>query len=56
MPESGVSKKADMRLASKDASGTDVAPDITPFEEEDVAPEDGIVIPLRPAKRGHHEG
>jgi chromosome segregation protein len=53
MEESGISKKITMRLASDNASGVEVLPDIAPFEEEDVEPESGVVIPPRPTKREH---
>jgi chromosome segregation protein len=52
MAESGVSAKLDVRLGE----GGDpdfVAADITPFEDEDVPPEEGIVIPPPPPRRQH---
>jgi hypothetical protein len=52
MEESGVSKKITMRLVNEDAADAPSSvPDITPFEEEDVPPEEGVVIPARPGKR-----
>jgi chromosome segregation protein len=52
MTESGVSTKLDVRLGE----GGDpdfVAADITPFEDEDVPTEEGIVIPPHPPRRQH---
>jgi chromosome segregation protein len=50
MAESGVSTKLDVRL-SEGGDPDFVAADITPVEEEDVPPEEGIVIPPHPPRR-----
>jgi chromosome segregation protein len=50
MAESGVSTKLDVRL-SEGGDPDFVAADITPFEDEDVPPEEGIVIPPHPPRR-----
>ncbi|MDR3312072.1 MAG: chromosome segregation protein SMC, partial [Spirochaetaceae bacterium] len=51
MEESGVSKKIDLRFTEDDGNPGVVVPDITPFVEEDVESEAGVVIPPRPPRR-----
>lgn len=50
MEESGVSKVITIKL---EENGRIILPDPEPFEEEDVAPEENVVIPPHPPKRVH---
>lgn len=53
MEESGVSKVITIKL---EENGRIILPDPEPFEEEDVAPEENVVIPPHPPKRVHGAG
>ena len=54
MEESGVSKIITMRLDKDIKVGSDVPEETDEFVEEDVAPEENVYIPPRPAKRIHN--
>jgi len=52
MEESGVTKVIAIKLENEaDKHGEDNLPDIENFEEEDVAPEEGVVVPPHPVRR-----
>ncbi len=54
MEESGISKIITIKLG-EEIQKEDIVPDEeTPFVEEDVAPEEGVVVPPRPPKRIHN--
>jgi len=51
MEESGVTKVITIRLENEKDGKLETLPDIENFEEEDVEPEDNVVIPPHPPKR-----
>ena len=54
MEESGISKIITMRLDQDIKVGDDLPEEDNDFVEEDVAPEEGVYVPPRPAKRIHN--
>ncbi len=54
MEESGVSKVIALRLDQDIKYGADIDRSATPFVDEDVPEEEGVVIPPRPPKRIHN--
>lgn len=56
MEESGITKVITIKLENEaDRHNDDNLPDIENFEDEDVAPEEGIVVPPRPPRRQRSE-
>jgi len=56
MEESGVTKVIAIKLENEaDKHNEDNLPDLENFEDEDVAPEEGVVVPPRPPRRIHAE-
>ncbi len=56
MEESGVTKLIAIKLENDiDYSPDDKLPDIENFEEEDVPPEEGVVVPPRPERHARHD-
>jgi chromosome segregation protein len=54
MEESGVTKVITIKLENEaDKHNEDNLPDIENFEDEEVAPEEGIVVPPHPLRRNH---
>ncbi len=54
MEESGITKVLQIRFDEDTANGKITYTEDEPFEEEDVPPEEGIVIPPRPPRREHN--
>lgn len=54
MEESGITKVIQVRLDKDTMNGNMTFEDQSGFVEEDVAPEEGIVVPPRPPRREHN--